>query len=70
MGHVLLAFSEHGLPEAIRTDNEAMFTSRPWLAMLGALGIVARRGPPFQPWHNGRIERLWGTLKQAIGRKG
>lgn len=70
LGHVFLAFSEHGLPEAIRTDNEAMFTSRPWLAMLGAMGIRARRGPPLQPWHNGRIERFWGTLKQAIGRKG
>jgi putative transposase len=49
MGHVLLACSEHGLPEVIRTDNEAMFTSRPWLAMLKAMSIRARRGPPLQP---------------------
>lgn len=67
MGHVLLACSEHGPPEVIRSDNEAMFTSRPWLAMLAALGVRARRGPPLQPWHNGRIERFWGTLKQAVG---
>jgi len=66
MGHLLLAFSEHGLPEVVRTDNESMFTSRPWLAMLKALGISARRGPPCQPWHNGRIERFWGTMKEAL----
>lgn len=29
MGHVLLAFSEFGLPDSIRSDNETMFTSRP-----------------------------------------
>lgn len=66
LAHVLLACSEHGVPAIIRTDNEAMFTSRPWLAALKALGIRARRGPPCQPWHNGRIERFWATLKQAL----
>ncbi len=49
MGHVLLACSQFGPPEAIRTDNEAMFTSRPWLAMLAALRVRARRGPALQP---------------------
>lgn len=66
MAHVLLAASEFGLPDTIRTDNEAMFTSRAWLAMLKAMSIRARRGPPLQPWHNGRLERFWGTLKAAL----
>lgn len=66
MAHVLLAAAEFGPPEVVRSDNEAMFTSRPWLAMLKAMSIRPRRGPPLQPWHNGRIERFWGTLKAAL----
>jgi len=30
------------------------------------LGILHRRGPPGQPWRNGRIERLFGTLKPLL----
>ena len=66
MAHVLLAAAEFGPPDVIRSDNEAMFTSRPWLAMLTAMSIRARRGPPLQPWHNGRVERFWATLKAAL----
>ena len=66
LAQVLLAVSEFGPPDVIRTDNEAMFTSRLWLATLKAMSIRARRGPPLQPWHNGRIERFWGTLKAAL----
>ena len=66
LGHLLIAIGTHGLPKVIRTDNEAMFTSKPWLATLKALGIAHRRGPPRQPWRNGRIERWFGTLKAAL----
>jgi len=68
LGYLFLAFSRYGLPCVIRTDNEAMFTSKVWLQTLQALGILLRRGPPCQPWHNGRIERLFGTLKQSLRR--
>ncbi|MDA8456865.1 hypothetical protein M4R22_19065 [Acidovorax sp. GBBC 3334] len=27
LGHLLIAIGQHGKPRAIRTDNEAMFTS-------------------------------------------
>lgn len=67
LGHLLLAFAKHGLPRTIRTDNEAMFTSRLWTATLRALAVTHRRGPPAQPWRNGRMERLFGTLKGAVG---
>ena len=66
LGHLLMAIGQHGLPLALRTDNEAMFTSKLWGATLKALGIVHRRGPPCQHWRNGRIERLFGTLKCAL----
>jgi putative transposase len=69
LGHLLLAIAEHGLPRSVRTDNESMFCSHIWALTLRALAIAHRRGPPAQPWHNGRIERFFGTLKQTLDRK-
>ncbi len=63
LGHLFLAFARFGPPKAVRTDNEAMFTGKLWRCSLKALGITHRRGPPMQPWRNGCIERLFGTLK-------
>jgi putative transposase len=66
LANVFLAIAEFGLPCAIRTDNESMFTSQLWGFTLKMLGILHRRGPPCQPWRNGRIERLFGTLKPIL----
>jgi putative transposase len=66
LGNLFLAIAEHGLPSAIRTDNESMFTGQLWGFTLKMLGILHRRGPPGQPWRNGRIERLFGTLKPML----
>lgn len=66
------AFREHGLPEAIRTDNGAPFAS---LAVGGLsrlavwwikLGIVAERIEAGHPEQNGRHERMHRTLKQDL----
>jgi putative transposase len=66
LGNLFLAIAKYGLPSAIRTDNESMFTSQLWGFTLKMLGIIHRRGPPCQPWRNGRIERLFGTLKPVL----
>lgn len=66
LANVFLAIAEFGLPSAIRTDNESMFTSQFWDFTLKMLGILHRRGPPGQPWRNGRIERLFVTLKPML----
>ncbi len=66
LGHLFITFSRFGIPQSIRTDNEAMFTSRLWQVVFRALGVMHRRGPPAQPWRNGRIERLFGTMKQWL----
>lgn len=66
LGHLFIGCSKFGLPAAIRTDNEGMFVSKLWVATLRALAIAHRRGPPAQPWRNGRIERLFGTLKPLL----
>ncbi len=64
------AFREHGMPEAIRTDNGAPFASRA-LAGLSRLavwwiklGILPERIAAGHPEQNGRHERMHRTLKQ------
>ncbi|OFZ67412.1 MAG: hypothetical protein A2V79_12460 [Betaproteobacteria bacterium RBG_16_56_24] len=56
----------HGKPKVIRTDNEAIFTSRIFRRGLKLLGIRHQLTDPGCPWQNGRIERLFGTLKQKL----
>ncbi len=64
-------FREHGLPQAIRTDNGAPFAS---LALGGVsrlsawwirLGIRPERIRPGKPSQNGRHERMHRSLKDA-----
>jgi len=50
-------------PGRLRTDNEAVFTSRVFRFGLVWLGIRHQRTDMGCPWQNGRIERLFGTLK-------
>ena len=56
----------HGKPKIIRTDNEAIFTSNTFRLGLKLLGIRHQRTDPGCHWQNGRIERLFGTLKQKL----
>lgn len=56
----------HGKPKIIRTDNEAIFTSQVFRHGLKKLGIRHQRSDPGCPWQNGRIERLFGTLKDKL----
>ena len=53
-----------GKPKALRTDNEAIFTSRLFRFAFWLLRIRHQRSAPHCPWQNGRIERLFLTLKQ------
>lgn len=63
---LLDAIEHYGKPRAIRTDNEAMFTSWIFAFALHWLGIRHQRTLPQSPWMNGRIERFWRTLKDAL----
>jgi len=66
------AFREHGLPEAIRTDNGAPFASSAvgGLSRLAVwwikLGITPERIEAGHPEQNGRHERMHRTLKQEV----
>lgn len=66
LGHLFLAIGRCGKPRAVRTDNEACFTSRVFRVVLALAHIRQQRSDPGCPWQNGRIERLFGTLKMKL----
>jgi putative transposase len=55
-----------GMPTAVRTDNEACFTSRLFRFGLRVLGIQHQTTDLHCPWMNGRVERFFGTLKERL----
>ncbi len=55
-----------GKPKKLRTDNESIFNSFVFKTFLGLVNIQHQRIPTASPWCNGRIERLFGTLKPII----
>jgi transposase InsO family protein len=61
--HLAQAIRSFGKPLRIRTDNEAVFTSRLFRWGLRLLGIRHQLIAKSSPWQNGRIERFWGSLK-------
>lgn len=63
---LLDVIEKFGKPRFLRTDNEGIFASRLLTLALFALGIRPQRIDPFCPWQNGRIERLFETLKQRL----
>ena len=64
---VLLDIIEcYGRPEAIRSDNELVFTSKLMRFSLWLLRIKRQTTQIASPWQNGMIERLFGTMKQAF----
>jgi len=64
--HLVSTFRRYGTPKYVRTDNEAVFTSRRLRLALRLLGIRPQRTDPGCPWQNGRIERFIGTVKAAL----
>ena len=65
-GHLITACRHYGCPRFLRTDNEAVFTSRPLRLALLCVGIRLQHSDPGCPWQNGRVERLIGTIKRLL----
>lgn len=63
---LLHIFERYGVPRNVRTDNEAIFASPLFRLFLYCFGSSHQRIPPGCPWKNGRIERLFGTLKRTL----
>jgi putative transposase len=63
---LVAAIKCYGKPKMVRTDNEAIFTSRVFGFALFLLGIRHQKTALHCPWQNGRVERFFGTLKSSI----
>jgi transposase InsO family protein len=68
LGHFFLAIGRFGKPRAIRTDNESTFRGALFRITLWFAGIRSQFTVPGCPWQNGRVERLFGTLKAKLDR--
>ncbi len=64
--HFIETIRRYGTPKILRTDNEAVFTSIVFRLALWLLGIRHQRTDPHCPWQNGRVERVFGTLKHKL----
>jgi len=64
--NLIAAIKLYGKPKLIRTDNEAVFTSRLFCLGLWVLGIKHQTTEVACPWQNGKVERFFGTLKQKL----
>ena len=61
-----LAIAHHGKPWRLRTDNEPVFNSLTFNTFLALVGIAHQTTHTRSPWQNGRMERLFGTLKPLL----
>ena len=68
LGIVITAIAQFGKPHCIRTDNDGVFRSRIFRRGLAKLDIRHRLSKPGHPWQNGRVERLFLTLKEKLNR--
>ena len=66
LGHLCLSIGKYGKLKRLRTDNEAVFTSFVFKTFLKLANIQHQRINTCAPWQNGRIERLFGTLKPLL----
>ena len=64
--HLVDTVLRHGKPKFIRTDNERNLLSRTLHMPLRFLNIGHQRTDIACPWQNGRVERVFGTLKQHL----
>lgn len=66
LGHVFLAIGKYGKPRVLRSDNERVLTGRVFQLGMRLAGIRHQRTELGCPWQNGRIERVFGTLKNKL----
>ena len=66
LGKLLVAIGTHGTPHAVRSDNDAVFKTPMFRAVLVMLRVQQQFTALGSPWQNGRIERFWRTLKTEL----
>ena len=66
LGYLCIAIGRYGKPRKLRTDNEVVFNSFVFKSFLRLAGIQKQTTNVHSPWQNGRMERLFGTLKPVL----
>jgi transposase InsO family protein len=66
LGALFLAFGEYGVPCLLRLDNHPVHHAKRFKAMMRWTGVRLRFTALASPWQNGRIERLFGTVKACL----
>lgn len=66
LGYLCMTIGRYGKPRRLRTDNEAVFNSFVFKTFLKLAGIQKQTTNVHSPWQNGRMERLFGTLKPVL----
>ena len=61
-----LAFTIHGLPDIIVSDNGANFTSEEFAVFMKSNGIKHVRTAPYHSASNGQAERVVQTVKEGL----
>ena len=61
-----LAFSTHGLPEVVVSDNRPAFTSSEFEKFLQQNGVRHVKTAPYHPSSNGLAERAVQTVKEGL----
>jgi transposase InsO family protein len=61
-----MAIAQHGKPQRLRTNNEPVFNSQVFKTFLRLVGVRHENTHKHAPWQNGRMERLFGSLKPLL----
>jgi transposase InsO family protein len=68
LGTLFLAFGEHGVPLVLKLDNHPVHHAKWFKRVMRAADVRLRFTELASPWQNGRIERLFGTIKPLLRR--
>ena len=69
LGSLLITMGTLGKPQAVRSDNDAVFKTWDFRALLRFIGVRQQFTDLGSPWQNGRVERFWRTLKSELQTK-
>ena len=66
LGYLFIAFGRFGRPDFIKVDNHPVFRAQKVKLILSWINVRICFIQLASPWQNGRIERLFGTLKAYL----
>ena len=56
----------YGVPDVLTSDRGSQFTSELWASVCKLMGVVHNTTTAYHPQHNGKVERWYRSLKNAL----